>query len=178
VSSYKFVAIFLTLALFGAVVASYHFTREALKLIWYLCTILIGIPIRYGWFLLLYILIVVVLISISVAAYQLRSKHRIVYGLIETMFGIMTIIYTVSQVLVNPYLSGKAPIAEDVGSTLIVQLVAGMYIIVRGLTNVEDGLAKGKLSFFDMLLEGVHWSGFFLRSHGIPTSPRRSVKKS
>jgi hypothetical protein len=154
----------LAFALFGAVILFYNLLQIGRNLFASLWTI----ASKYGLYIPLYVIIVLILIYISIAAFNLRGRNRVAYGLIEILFGLILILYTVSDVVVDPYLSGKvSSIASGVGSTLILQLLAGMYIIVRGLSNIEDGLEKGKLTVLDMLTVGAFWSGNFLRSRGI-----------
>ncbi len=68
---------------------------------------------------------VVASFAMAYAAFNLRRVNRTVYGHIETIFGLVAILYSITQ--------------YDL-THLGVPFFAGMYIVVRGLTNVEDSL--------------------------------------
>jgi hypothetical protein len=62
-------------------------------------------------------------------AFKLRRTNRKVYGHAEVLFGAFAIVYSIYD------------IQGDI-TKLSVQFFGGIYIIVRGLTNIEDGLAS------------------------------------
>jgi hypothetical protein len=114
----------------------------------------------------MFVLFIIIVIAVSVFAFFLRSKNRIVYGLIEILVGVVGVVYSVSSIILEPYLTGSfGSLLDGISSYLILQLLTSMYIIVRGLTNVEDGFGKGKkLTFMDFLTESAHRLGNFWRS--------------
>ncbi|SDJ68648.1 hypothetical protein SAMN05216338_106020 [Bradyrhizobium sp. Rc2d] len=70
---------------------------------------------------------------LAFAAFKLRRARRKLYGHAEVLFGAFAILFAV----------------YDVGNEttkLGVQFFGGLYIIVRGLSNIEDGLAGKHLS--------------------------------
>ena len=66
--------------------------------------------------------------------YLLRSAARIHYGLTELMFGVLCV------------LAFAQSAAAELQAPAIIQLTGGMYIIVRGLDNVKNGLDENKSS--------------------------------
>jgi hypothetical protein len=68
---------------------------------------------------------------IGIALFQLRSIARIHYGLLEIMFGVLSVVASTS------------PLSQSGGGALqILQVGAGIYIVVRGLDNLKIGLDK------------------------------------
>ncbi len=70
-----------------------------------------------------------------------RSRYRLSYGIVEGLFGLFT-----AARLANP---------ATYDSTFFLQLVAGLYIIVRGLDNTEKGIEGTKFE--------PKWKRFFSR---------------
>jgi hypothetical protein len=65
--------------------------------------------------------------------YLLRSAARIHYGLTELMFGVLCV------------LAFAQSAAAELQAPAIIQLTGGMYIIVRGLDNVKNGLDESSV---------------------------------
>jgi hypothetical protein len=74
------------------------------------------------------VLFALVALIVGLALFKLRTAARIHYGLTEIMFGMLSVIATVS------------PFSENGSSIQILQVGAGIYIIVRGLDNLKIGL--------------------------------------
>jgi len=73
-------------------------------------------------------LLFVLILSVAVGLYAVRHFFRLAYGVAEVIIGVVAIFGTVD----------RAPqIADDpaMSSQLLVQLAAGLYIIVRGIDN-------------------------------------------
>jgi hypothetical protein len=153
------------LALVGAVILSGNLAAN----LWYAFLWLIHFAIRYGLFLPVFVLFIIGVIATSVLAFALRSRNRIVYGMIEMLVGVVGVVYSVYSIILEPYLKGTLDsLLNGISSYLILQLLTAMYIIVRGLTNIEDGFGKGKLTLLDFLTESAFRLGNFWRSH-LPT---------
>lgn len=75
-------------------------------------------------------LILLVLLVIGVAAYFLRKKYQATYGAAEITFGLVLSGMSIGSIDVERFYSTLAA------------LVAGIYIVVRGCTNVEEGIAQ------------------------------------
>lgn len=75
-------------------------------------------------------LAVVLVLSFSVFLYWYRAKHRLAYGILESTFGVI-----VASKVIYSNLDYTKLAAID-----YIQLATGIYVIVRGLDNVEKGL--------------------------------------
>ena len=64
--------------------------------------------------------------SLGVFLFWFRSRYRLYYGIVEVLFGLLATTRSAN------------PTSYD--STFVVQIIAGIYIIVRGLDNVEKGI--------------------------------------
>jgi hypothetical protein len=69
-------------------------------------------------------------IGLAFGLYVLRSKQRFIYGSIEVIVGIAAISTTIF---------GQSP---SPGLALLVAVSSGIYIIVRGLDNIDNGLSN------------------------------------
>jgi hypothetical protein len=65
------------------------------------------------------------------ALYKLRSKRRFLYGMLELFIGIIVII----QVIVYSH-------ANELGQLDYIKIISSIYIVIRGLSNIEDALEK------------------------------------
>jgi hypothetical protein len=121
---------------------------------------IISFLFNYGIFIPLYILIVLSAIAAAIAAYQFRSSRRLVYGIVEVGFGILSIMYSTYAIMIDPYLIGRqSSLFNGLGSAFILQFFAGIYIIVRGLVNIEDARDKKKIDFLMVSFHLVYESG-------------------
>ena len=103
---------------------------------------------------------VIFLISIiscvfSYGMYTMRSKMRTAYGKLEVVFGTFAIVYAIRDV-VNNVLSAAIHLSLPDESKIdlryiIIQFFGGVYIIVRGLSNIEDGVGAGYLPLRSLL---------------------------
>jgi hypothetical protein len=67
------------------------------------------------------------LILIGMGFYAVRRVHRIFYGSVEILAGIVLAFYAISPAL-------------NLGAREVVTLAAAFYVIVRGLDNIGEGL--------------------------------------
>jgi hypothetical protein len=67
-------------------------------------------------------------VASAVLLYKLRTSARIQYSLAEIMFGVMNIF------------AASSPLQTESQRVQLLQLAAGIYIIVRGLDNLKTGL--------------------------------------
>ncbi|ACI54420.1 hypothetical protein Rleg2_1126 [Rhizobium leguminosarum bv. trifolii WSM2304] len=95
--------------------------------------------------LLIWLMIAVIAIytgSLGIVLYWIRENARLLYGLLEIVFAMVLIEFTV----VNLLLSGHGPKIEDGFQMLFrtagasAQFFGGLYVLVRGLDNVGQGL--------------------------------------
>jgi hypothetical protein len=78
------------------------------------------------------------LLIAAVLFYRLKCRHPLTYGLAEIAFGVASIFYASRGILLFLI---QGPGSNALGQTdTVVSLVAGLYIIVRGLSNIEDAL--------------------------------------
>lgn len=94
----------------------------------------------------LFVLIVIAAVACSYAAYAMRTFKRIHYGLTELLFGLSSIIFSVYSVIVTPFTGSASALTDNDISQAAFGFFAGVYIIVRGLVNIEDGLKEGMLT--------------------------------
>jgi len=85
------------------------------------------------------IALVLMLLFIGVRLYRIRLRNRALYGAIEAAVAIGTLIFVIVK--------GRSPIASAVGNewqnyfAIYLGLLGGLYIFVRGLDNIDQGLA-------------------------------------
>src|SRR5436309_5453299 len=90
--------------------------------------------------LMMKFLLLAVFIFLGFAFYLLRRRHRLAYGLIEVGIGIVVISLTIF-----PQTSYLLLQEEPLFGWLLLKsagVSAGIYVLVRGLDNVEQGLTK------------------------------------
>jgi hypothetical protein len=95
----------------------------------------------------------------SCIIYRLRCTSRLFYGGLEIAFGVASIIYSSMEymrTLPDTMLHGN--VEQVVTSSSNIPLIAGVYIIIRGLANVEDGI-KNKVQNLDAL--PIFWTKLF-----------------
>jgi hypothetical protein len=93
----------------------------------------------------------------------------ILYGSLEVIFGIGTITISSYSVLVIPFTVGGIGLSNSEMTQAAFQFLAGVYIMVRGLTNIEDGLGRGQLTiwnFFEWALTLVNLCKYGLQRFG------------
>lgn len=81
---------------------------------------------------------------LGIFLFWFRSRYRLSYGIVEALFG-----FFAAARLANP---------STYDSTFFLQLVAGLYIIVRGLDNIEKGIQGTKVE--------PKWKRFFNGANG------------
>lgn len=70
----------------------------------------------------------IISVFIAYALFKLRKMNRTLYGHVEIIFGVISIVFSIIQSNLDVMRLG-------------IPFFAGIYIIVRGLTNLEEGLA-------------------------------------
>jgi hypothetical protein len=84
--------------------------------------------------------------SFAYGAYRLRCVRRTLYGTIEVLFGMLTILYS-TYFAVTSFVDPQPSQTSAVDLTQVsIQFWAGIYIMVRGLANIEDGEGLGHLT--------------------------------
>jgi hypothetical protein len=102
---------------------------------------------------LLYILIGVAVFTVAVIAYRIRSNFRFLYGLLEVLFGILVSLLGAEAVLTEPSL-------ETLSLNVILAIFAGVYVCIRGLNNIEDGLLDKRPMLHSAKFQNLWWSIF------------------
>lgn len=74
---------------------------------------------------------ILLLFGLGVLFFLFRTNFRLVYGLLEYGFGF----YISITIFTN-----KSFNYNDIGVVEIIQIMAGIYVMVRGLNNVDDGI--------------------------------------
>jgi hypothetical protein len=82
----------------------------------------------------------------SYGAYLARTFKRISYGLVELLFGLGSVLYAVYSVMVTVFVVKGETITNTEVWQASFGFLAGVYVIVRGLANIEDGLNKQPLT--------------------------------
>jgi MFS family permease len=106
---------------------------------------------------------VIVALGASYGAYYVRAKWRIIYGVAELGFGTASILFSIYAFVLSFPWKG---IEESELWKVIFSFFTGVYIIVRGLANVEEGLDKGPLidaNLIKLLSELIHYVNRTLR---------------
>jgi hypothetical protein len=83
--------------------------------------------------------LVPILLLVGIGLYRLRTKHTVMYGLFECSFAIAGITFSVHT-------------ASNDSLSKLLSLAGGVYIIVRGLDNIDKGLTP---------LSRARWHLFF-----------------
>lgn len=92
------------------------------------------------------ILITIICLVGAFAVYRFRYKYRVLYGATEIVFGILSVCYSTFSLFISQNM--QVEIGQSSGSKyfqITISFLAGVYVIVRGLNNVEDGLKLGVL---------------------------------
>lgn len=97
----------------------------------------------YGLKIPLFLFVVVGAPTLAYLAYRLRGTNQTLYGVIELVFGLGFILFSVYSVALAPFLTAELT-NPDLWKTIF-SFFTGVYIIVRGLVNIEDGLDRGPL---------------------------------
>lgn len=79
------------------------------------------------------ILTIILTLSLGIALFVFRLKRRALYGLTEVIVGVVVAVYRVSA----------APLGSSITNPdlYLAVLTAGIYLIVRGLDNIHQGLS-------------------------------------
>lgn len=97
------------------------------------------------------IIVVSMMSSISVLfaylLFTLRVTYRCLYGKLEIMFGIVAIINSIYDKVVVLIISlSNAIVNGSEVNVIILQFIAGLYIIVRGLDNIKEGARMDRIT--------------------------------
>jgi hypothetical protein len=87
---------------------------------------------------------VVAAIILAVGLFSVRKHYRASYGAIEVAFGLLLLAYNWRQ--------GRGAFSSGFSSgfdiwiwqVILLQTLAGIYVIIRGLDNIEQGSQPGK----------------------------------
>ena len=103
-----------------------------------------------------YSIFAVALIVSAVLLYRLRCRHRAIYGVGEVVFGVASILWA-AQGLLDALTSHKP--GPQLDAATMIGLIAGLYIVIRGLNNVEEAIGikpghilKGRFPYIWMRL--------------------------
>lgn len=86
-----------------------------------------------------YVFFAVALCTVALLFYRLRCRHRLAYGMCEVAFGAVSIFYA-SHGLLQYLIDQSSGSSGSVTPNTTFALIAGLYVIVRGLSNIEDAL--------------------------------------
>jgi hypothetical protein len=83
-------------------------------------------------------------IILALSLFSVRKRYRVLYGMIEITFGIFLLAYSWRQ--------GRGAFSAEFSSEfdiwiwqiVFIQNFAAIYVIIRGLDNVDQGSAAGK----------------------------------
>jgi hypothetical protein len=78
-----------------------------------------------------------ILSVLAILAYRTRCRKRTLFGVIEILFGIASILWA-SHGLFYWFLSRGAG-DPQLGLNTTIPAIGGLYIVVRGLSNIEEG---------------------------------------
>jgi hypothetical protein len=110
-------------------------------------------------------LTVVLTLGIGIALFFFRLRRRALYGLTEVVVGVVVSVYRVTS----------APVSSSLTSPdlYLVVLTAGIYLIVRGLDNLHQGLSeKPTDQMTTMLLGSTAKSSNTALSNTVPSDPK------
>ena len=72
-----------------------------------------------------------IVFMIGIALFVAKQKQQFWYGVFETVFALITCYYAVTNIKLQPEIT-----------SLLIALGSGLYLIVRGLSNISDGSKK------------------------------------
>jgi hypothetical protein len=82
-------------------------------------------------------------LSIAVVLYMIRREARLVYGIMEALFGIGTILGTLLNLIaIQSRIEQNQLFAGQDRFTAFFLIFAAIYVLVRGFDNVGEGLRK------------------------------------
>jgi hypothetical protein len=109
---------------------------------------IIGVVIRNNLFPIAYGFVFFLSSAAALVAYRMRCKHRLIYGVIELIFGVISIFFFSRGYIQNaieayshPHLGGQESPNFELTA---LQFIGGVYIVIRGLNNIEDSFKKAK----------------------------------
>ncbi|MEA3036327.1 MAG: hypothetical protein QOH04_2092 [Sphingomonadales bacterium] len=83
--------------------------------------------------------IVIIGVTISFLLFRLKAGHKIKYGLLEAIFAVVAMISV----------SGQMSLASGVISPPNITFAGAIYVFIRGLTNIYEGLSGKARKQFD-----------------------------
>jgi hypothetical protein len=78
----------------------------------------------------------------ALVLYFVRSRARLFYGLSEFVFGLMAMLWNVRAILSAGILMPEGVLTPQEKAQMVFQFIASIYITIRGLNNIEDGLRR------------------------------------
>ncbi|MGO7988134.1 hypothetical protein [Rhizobium leguminosarum] len=94
------------------------------------------------WFEGLFAALLLYLISLGVLLYWLRENKRLIYGLAETIFAVLFMVYNILDVAFDERLFQQAaPFVKTMSIFgAFAKVAAAFYVFVRGMDNIREGL--------------------------------------
>jgi hypothetical protein len=113
---------------------------------------------RYLRFLIAFVIVVPICIVASLFAYNLRENSKMLYGIVEIFIGIVLAITANWTSLIIEFNAGQ----NDPKGVTFLQLVASVYIIVRGLDNIEKTRGQSDTVYWRLwdLVFKKYWPGW------------------
>ena len=83
-------------------------------------------------------------LTLAATLFSIRKHYRVTYGVIEIAFGIFALAYT--------WRAGRGAFSSDFSSDfdifvwqlVVLSTLTGVYVIIRGLDNIDQGSQPGK----------------------------------
>jgi hypothetical protein len=97
-------------------------------------------------------------IFIGIIFFRLRSKHPLLYGLIEIIVSVVTIWFSIVA-------QSDSFLSKSIG------ILGGIYIMVRGLTNIDDGLPSTLRPIWDRWFPKKKKDGREVSQYSTPCPP-------
>jgi len=98
-----------------------------------------GLVLSHQLEIAVHVLFVSMLCVAALAFYRLRCRHKLAYGICEVTFGAASIVFA-SRGLLQFVIDQSFGSAEWLTPQTTIALIAGLYVMVRGLSNIEDAL--------------------------------------
>ena len=81
--------------------------------------------------------VMLVVLVLAAAAYWLRQKVRLAYGVLELCIGILVVGLAVARMAAH---SVSPALTAEMWNEDLFRLATGVYFVVRGMTNTRDGI--------------------------------------
>ena len=136
-------------------------------------------------------LIAISIVIISIGLFVIKKRRRIMYGVWEIIFGIFSVVLatkaTVEQYIafyvlniygknLNSKSASDALLSKIINNTqlffIVATIIGGLYIIIRGLDNVQEGLKERNSVDTSVFTTVIEWLG-----HGLGDAPKSKPSK-